>query len=1215
MHSGSIPSTEDQNLVRGSLLTMRGSLLTMRGSLLTMRGSLLTNRYVFQRDPAGKPGKGFSALGRGSMFSMLKKAATFAVVLLLATLNVWGQTHRGTVRGTVMDPAQLVVPGAQVVAVNVATGIRTSTITTGAGNYNIPGLTAGVYTVEVEAAGFKKLVRENIGVNAGAIVPLTLELELGAAVETVTVTAAAPQLEKETSDLKTTITPQAFADLPLQSDEGRNPAAFAVLVPGTKTGAPPGPSFFSTTFNGGQTLSGEVELDGLSVNYPPAGGQPDAISGIAPEAIREVSVTTGGHSAESIGSQGVQRYVIRSGTNDFHGNLYEFLRNEKLDANSYFANSGGQDRAPHRRNEFGGSVGGPIWIPGVWKGTDRSFFFVNVQRFRLRELPRASTITVPTVAFRGGDFSALKDARGELIRLYDPATTRADGQGGFMRDPFVGNIVPADRFSTVSKKVMAFIPDPDRPGIVNNFLGTSSSPFDKDSATFKIDHRLTSKHSLAVSFAIFDRQEGPGSIFGDPDGMNPSGEFALNHKTARLAYDWIISPTVVAHVSLGYNRRIRLTRWIGSRPWDVELGLTNLFEGNCAPPIVGMPPYAQMGRGGGDPQENDSPYRYLYSGGLSWVKGRHNLKFGGEFNFSGVNYLNPTGCGSFNFGPGQTGFPSPELLPLTGDSFASFLLGEVSSGSWRIQEIPFNQRHRYYGVYVQDDIKLKPNLTLNLGLRYDLGYPLFDEFDNNSMMDPSVPNPAAGGLPGALIFAGTGPGRVGRRRLIGGLDTNNFAPRIGLAWSLRPNLVIRAGAGRAYFVNYNNGAGQQAGNVVGFTTGGSISSPDGRTPAYQWDDIGFPLNIPRPPFIDPGYAVGQGVQRNYPNSHLLSFTDQWNFNVQYGFAEDWMLDVGYVGNKGNRLVKGRFDDNQLHTQFFSLGDLVNRPIDDPEVVARGFRPPYPGFVESFPVTPTLGQALRPFPQYTGIQPFFNQDGHHTYHSLQVKLQKQLSRGFFLLTSYTWSKKITDADSAWGFLSVDSRDKNNQALDKQLSPSNPPQRLTAAFTYELPIGPGKKFANVGGPAGKLIGGWQISGVLTYQTGFPIWFRCTSSCPNAVPGVDPLLFRGGRFDPAQDKYLDVNAFSVAPPFTIGDTQILPKTRDFAVLGEDFGIMKRTQITEKTALEFRFEMFDALNRHRFAPPNTSFPSPGFGTVGGTASRGPGSGRTTQLALKFVF
>jgi hypothetical protein len=1173
-----------------------------------------------------------------------RSARIIALTSLIGAMTpgVWSQVNRGTIRGTVLDPSEAVIAHAKVTAVNVDSGVPQSTVTTGLGNYSIQNLPGGVYRVEAEAPGFKKLVRENVLVEIGAIAGLDLQLELGAAAETIRVSAEAPQLRNETSDVSTSVKNEIFMNMPLAMGTGRNPTSFAGLVtPGAVAQAGPnGGGYAPTSFSGSQIISGEVLLDGLSVTFAPQPGTSDAVGGIAPEAIQEASVTTGAASAEfGTGGTVTQQYTIRSGTSNFHGNAYEYFRNTDLDARAWFA----KFRPPEHRNEYGGSLGGPIAIPHLFK-SNRSFFFVNVQGFKFRQTPSSSLITVPTAAFKQGDFSGLVNGAGQQIPIYDPQSTVCDTSGNCTRTPFVGNLIPSTRFSQVAKNILPYLPDPNSSGIVNNFIGVAPSPQNRNSLTFKIDQRITDKQSFVFSYSMFTNQVYNGSVFGDPTGVLATNYLPVSYRTPRFSYDWVATPNVVVHAAVGYNRHNRLSYWEGSdKDWNQVMGIKGLWQGPCSTAGFswsGPISYQQIGRGTGTPAEIDITNKYLYNASISVIKGRNNLKFGFDANTEAENFANPQGCGGFGFSNNETAFPTNAMRPVTGDAFASFLLGQVdSAGGNIINGVTGTPRWKRFAGYAQDDIKLKRNLTLNLGIRYDYWTPVYDKFNNLSLMDPNLANPAAGGTFGAMIFAGTGPGRFGTSDLTsllgGGNHYNYFSPHLGFAYSAMPNLVVRSGFGINYFGGYLYGTGNWRAMNGGFTSSGGIGSPNlGVSPALLLDN-GFPAGlIPQPPFINPAYGVGQGVSTVYSNATALAYVANWSFDVQYTPAKSWLVDVGYVGNAGNNLTDSLITPNQVNPSYLSLGNLLNQPINSPSVTAAGFTLPYAGFIQSFPNTPTLAQALRPFPQYSGVnlgpnngpgQSGSANNGHSTYHALQWKVQKRLSEGLFLLTAFTWAKKITNADSSWGngnqsIMTSLARDTYNQGLEKALAPSDVSDRFTGVFIYELPFGPGRKFVHSGGPiVRKALQGWQLEGTLTYQAGLPISVNAPNTLPlfnnfnmpNMVLGINPCQASSSGFNPQTMLGLNSAAFSAPPLFTFGNAPAQLGCRSFALESENLGLMKRTTITEKASLEFRFEAFDAFNRHQFSAPNGNYQTPAFGTVAGT-SNGP---RSAQLAMRLNF
>ncbi|MBM3773733.1 MAG: carboxypeptidase regulatory-like domain-containing protein [Acidobacteria bacterium] len=1154
----------------------------------------------------------------------LTSALRLAGLLVLGTLStalLIAQSDRGSIRGTVEDATRAVISGARVTGTNVATGVQTFSVSTDSGGYNLPQLRPGVYRVEAERQGFKKLIRENVVVDVAGVIGLNLVLEVGAVTESITVEAAAPQLKTESTEVSTTVNPKTYMDLPLAVGSGRSPAAFVTLAPGTVSGTP-----FASTFSGGQILGAEVQVDGISTNYPPLTGDFRPVSSIPPDAIQEFNIATSNYSAEfGNTSGGVARFTIKSGTNDLHGNLYEYLRNDKLDSRGFF----NRTRAINRRNEYGGSVGGPIWIPGAYDGRNRSFFFLNINQFKFRSGPNNALVSVPTAAFKRGDLSALRDNQGGLIQIYDPASTRADGSGGFARDPFPGNIIPDNRISSVSRRINAFLPNPNvGTGIVNNYVQDDKARTNRDAWTLKIDHKI-GNHSIVGSYNALNPME-IGIATLPPIISSKTASRFTSQRTMRLAHDWVMTPTRVLHLAAGFNRQFDFARRVSYRPsppWSEQLGLRGV--GNGMFPTVRFAPFTNLSNNDGNiGLEQYVANGFIYSGSLSWVKGKHNIKFGAELRKYQVNTLVPTNTGVFEFNRNETAFPSGALRGTTGNAFASYLVGAVDFGQILISEISTGGRWSYMDAFIQDDFKVSRNLTVNLGLRWDFWLPMTEVNDVYSVMDPKVPNPAAGGRPGALIFAGQGPGRSGRHRLTNGISKNSFGPRLGFAWSVSPKSVVRSAYGVSYFATTPLGGGNVRRHAPGFEGIPLFQSPDaGLTPAFDWDR-GFPQSFRRPPIIDPGFGVGGEVSLWNVDAHRPSYRQDWNFNVQRQLAAGWLIDVGYIGNKLTRTVSGMFNVNQVNPKFLSLGNLLLRPVTDPAVSALGFGLPYAGF------SGTLAQALRPFPQYlevgtvnganVGIVTGSANVGNGTYHSLQTKLEKQFSKGLFLLVSHTYAKHITDASSQLGgFFTPSVRDHYNRRLEKAISQYNMPHRLTTAFTYELPIGPGKPVAgNVRGVAGKILGGWQISGIVTYQAGFPIVVGVANALPlfnrrnlpDVVAGANPKL-DFAKFDPGRgDRMLNINAFRLPAPFTYGNApSVLPNGRDFALYNEDFGIIKRTYLSEAGAnVEFRFEMFNALNRVRFSAPANNVSDPfNFGRVFGQAN----PPRQAQFALRFNF
>jgi hypothetical protein len=858
----------------------------------------------------------------------------------------------------------------------------------------------------------------------------------------------------------------------------------------------------------------------------------------------------------------------------------------------------------------------------------------------VRSAPSSSFITIPTAQQHAGDFSDYRDANGNLIPIYDPATTTALPGGGFTRTAFPGNIIPAGRISAAAARIAAGMPKPPASaGISNNFFQNTISNQGPYNYTFRLDHNIGGKHNISFSFnrginstyncnnPCFDPNNvGNSSV---ASGVQNAQGFNATHWWGHLTWDFAISPTKLFHITVGldkYKQQDDPQNW--GQGWEGILGIPNLGTGKF--PFVNFDGFYQTLSA----NQSKETYAGLVPQGsyfFSWITGKHSLKFGGDNSW----YTNTHAAPDFPalyFSPLETGLPGTAR---TGNPFASFLLGEVHQGVRHVDATTTNAFYWYQAAFVQDDIKWSKNLTINLGLRYEIFAPYYDKQDIHSIMDPKVPNPGCGGCLGALVFAGTGPGRAGVRRFAPGIVKNNFSPRIGLAYQVNNNLVVRSGYGITQTMPARAGSGGVRWTNLGFTADKTFLSPNnGVTPAFSLDS-GFP-QFQLPPFLDPAYGNGGPVVMYDDNASYPAYLQQWNLNIQKSFGPNWLLDVGYVGSKGTRLYTGTMNPNQTDSKYLSLGPLLTSSIDDPAVVAAGFTKPYPNF------TGSLAQALRPFPQYLYVGAGGNelrlpllggaQNGSSSYNSLQVKLQHNFSNGLWLLTSYTWQKWLTNAPTTagggagtistqGGFAGMSARDHYNRSLERGLGPI-PPQMLNIAYNYELPFGPGKRFASgARGIAKVLLQGWQTNGTLSYFAGTPLTVIVNNTLPifndinfpNINPGVPQILNdkittpRG----PGAQLYLNPAAFSEPAPFTYGNAPQTLNIRGFANLNESLSIMKRTPFAgERAAFEVRFEVFNAFNRHRWTGIAANLSASNFGTI--TSVSG---GRQGQIMAKIVF
>jgi Carboxypeptidase regulatory-like domain/TonB dependent receptor-like, beta-barrel len=1171
----------------------------------------------------------------------LKRLAFLMLSLCLLTsmaVQLWAQSDRGTITGTVTDATGGVVAGASITATNSNTGVSSKTISGANGNYTIPLLRVGTYTVTAEQPGFKKLLRQAVTVPVGQTVHLDLALEVGEVTQSVEVQAEAPQLRPDTSDLGTVISSQQVEDLPLVGvGEQRSPAIFMILAPGVTgrgqtylgSAAAFGERHWSTTVSGSQSGAFEFHLEGSIIAQP---GEASSFRtlGFPQDAVGEFKITSINAPAEyGRSAAGFTSFTLKSGDNQLHGSLYEYLRNDALDARGFFT-----PKAKNKQNEFGFTVGGPIH-------KDKTFFFGWYNGFRVVKGASGHVDTVPTAEEKQGNLSAYlnlanqigTDALGRPVyqgAVYDPATTRTvaagavdqgtgltntSGTSAVLRDAFGAtaasgwtptNIIPSNRFDAVSAKILPLFEPPNLPGIRGNL----SSSFVDNTRTnqwgTKIDHAISDRNKINGSF-LWARQYTPGfsPYTGPLTNAIPSSQ---DIRILRLSEDLIARPNLVNHVTFGFNR----TR-SGTIPgpealgWPAQIGLTGVNEAGVFPGLN----IADQGNTYGNTGINYSAdNNFDVNETLTWIKGRHTAKFGFEYLKMQYNTLGfGRDAGYFSFAYGETALPGfPQTLTGTGNGLGSFLLGQVDAGNVNTYTGGTYERSGYYSLYAQDDFKLSPKLTINYGIRYELYLPTVEKFNNMSWVDRTTPNPGAGNYPGAVVFA------TSDRRSPTEAFTKAFAPRLGLAYRINDKTVLRAsygifyGAGgyvRAIRGQYNQGV---------TSSSNSLTTPDqGITPAFVFDE-GWPASNPNftyPPSKNPAYGLTGGPRMLDPTDARPPDLQNWTLNLQRELPGQILFDVAYVGNKGTHLPSRLLPTNQMSDQYLSLGSQLFTNVGDPSVQAlsvvqalpvdpaTGHHVPFTGFESIWGAGATLGQALRPFPQYGTedfshqMRRFFEGVGVSNYQALQVKVNKRFSQGLTFLASYTWSKTLTDAESQASEFSGFLSDAYNRKAEKSYSINDYPHNLVLSYSYELPFGPGKKFANAGGAAGKILGGWKVAGIQQYQSGGPnmifvgnpLWplegSNGFSFRPSIVPGVpqkSPAV-ESGNFQPNVDSLVNSAAFRSPDPFTFGDaSRTLGSVRRFSYLNEDISIIKRTQITERVSVDFRADFLNAFNRTVF-------------------------------------
>jgi len=1115
-------------------------------------------------------------------------------LLLSLSATLLAQVDRGTIAGTITDPTGAIVVGAQIRIVSESTNATQQNVTSSAGTYGFYNLPIGMYNVTVEAAGFRRAEMKGVRVEVNQQSKVDVVLQVGEVTQTVEVAAMASLVQTESTDVGTVIDNKRFLDLPLTLGGGiRNPSAFIFLSPGVSPG-----NTWEKHIGGGGSFNDQVYYEGIALSRGDLGN--DAEVNPSVDAIAEFKLVTNNYSAEYTHAlAGVTSFTMKSGTNKLHGSAFHFLANDKLDARGFF----NPVKAPRKQNEWGFTAGGPVMLPKIYNGRDRTFWFFSLDQFYIRGGQLGGFNTLATQRMLNGDFGEW-DAAGRG-GIYDPATTAIDAAGRATRSPFPNNIIPRNRWSAISSKMVAVYPAAELPGIANNSIAPLGSPMaDQRTSGFKVDHAIRNNHRLSGMFNFTDRPSikspGPSRLLAkNRSVLIENYNFqVVTTRIVRLNYDWNISPTLLNHMGAGLSRFRNPNFSLGFNKGAVaELGLRGV-QFDLAPTVQFTQGYTRLG----DDIASDNYFTTLsWLDTLTWIKNKHTIKMGMEIQTHRDNYRNYGGGGGrFNYSNFETGIPGNAN---SGNSFASFLLGTVNSGNSFFRDSLPGGRYKYYGWFIDDTYKMTPKLTMNIGLRYEIQSPSADPLGRLSYMDPSVPNPGAGNLPGAYVFGGQGQGRQGWTRFF---DTHykNFAPRIGFAWQFKPNTVLRGGYGIFFKEYINQGVGLPQ---TGFSITPTFASADnGITPAFSWDN-GFPQNFSMPPLISPTVANTQGASiAERATGGQIPYSQQWNVTLERQFANTLMFSGAYVANKGTNLYDS-LQLGQVNPSMFGLGDaLLRANITSPVAVAAGIREPYAGFAREYGSRGTVAQALRAFPQYTGVGIVAAPYANSTYHSFQFKMDKRFSKGIAATTAYTFSKMLSDgagfSDAHGGVIR-----QNHFLREKGLYTSDQTHILTLSFNYRVPF------------QHKVLGGWSVSGVGAYSSGFPLAistnninsFLFTGGLRPNLTGQPLRAEVSGEFDPNRDAYLNRAGFSQPATMTFGNAPIYLRERAPTYMSESFGLFKDTYIREALNLQFRMEVSNPFNRVVFGAPSTDFSAANFGRIGGVGN----SPRVIQFGLKLIF
>jgi Carboxypeptidase regulatory-like domain/TonB dependent receptor len=1204
-----------------------------------------------------------------AMYIVLPRLQMFSALLLLVVLTIaaplWAQKDAGAIVGTVHDPSGAVVTGAKVTVTDVDHGQNFSATTNESGEYVASPLRVGRWVVTVEHAGFKKAVSSPVEINVQDRVAVNVALQVGQVSEQVVVTGTAPLLQTETSELGQVVDSKRMANLPLN---GRNFAQLALLSAGTAPSEPGArdEGGFGFSANGARSLQNNFLLDGVdnNSNLPDLLNETNFVIQPPVDALQEFKVESNAYGAEfGRGNGAVINAVIKSGTNEVHGSLWEFLRNDKLDGRNYFDDAT-KATPPYKQNQFGGTFGGPLYIPGIYNGRNKTFFFFDYEGLRVRQA-QTQTALVPSLATRAGDFRefltnqpALTDPTNPsspvaldcngnptfVGEVFDTRLTRnqsALNPNGFCGVPFTVNgqlnMIPATSqngggfLDPLAQQLAALYPSPGTLFQGNNFL---ANPVLKESRTnfdIRVDEKFNDNNFSFFRFSYEDQPRTiPGTFPGFADGGGFfSGQEENSYRSFATSWTHIFRPQLINEFRLGYNRiNSQRAQLFANVDVSQQLGFPGV---PFAPGIGGLP---QLAFDDGSAPQLGSPTflpskelqnSYTLSDNLTWVKGSHTLKYGTEIRREEFTIFQPASPRG-NLGFSTTLTDNPASPGTGGSGFASFMAGLTDGGGINnLHNVDYFRQT--YAFYAQDDWKVSPRLALNVGVRYELFLPVTERHDQVATFDLTNPGSPTLILPKdqnaqltPTIAQAVQVSATGSKGLVN-TDLNNFAPRFGFAFQLNPKAVLRAGYGIFY-------GGQENGPY-------SNPSPGFNPPFFKNEAFISPCSAPS---ANPSISVDCTVQNirflsngfpstalTDPNTPILFSVDQklrtpymqqWHMSVQQELPWNSLLEITYAGSKGTKLYTF-FNGNQAAPSVNSSDATAPR------------RPVFASLPGKGPCDLKDDDASNCNPVFDTSIDWFRSTGKSVYHSLQAHYEKRLTRGLQFQASYTWAHSIDTASNAnLGPTqnNSDFRDFRHPEAERGNSDFDVRHRFVAGFLYELPMGHGKSlFGDAQGAWNQIVGGWQLASIVTLSTGN--WFTVLDGNgnfanadggaggvsqrpdqvgdPHATPCIPGTFFNTCAYaDPAQGSFGNVGRNTIQGP----------GNRVW-----DFSTFKFFKLSEHSNLEFRAEFFNVLNHTNFlfsqpgpqnGNPATVLGDPHFGLL--TASRAP---RQIQLAMKFSF
>lgn len=1178
-----------------------------------------------RRSTSSAPAKDFYSQRSAATFYLIGHLSLPILCLLwiLIPCGVYGQIVTSTLQGTVQDPSGAMVPKASVKAKNVSTNIVTSAETDTNGRFVFASLPpGGPYTITVEAPGFKTEDRQGINLALNQAADITIVMQVGSNEQKVEVVGDAAQVETTNADMGQVITNRSVVDLPLNQ---RNVYSLMFLVPGVTGTVTAQYNSLNMSVNGGRPGTTGLLVDGI-----PASPQlivPIAGFAVFPsvDAVQEFKVELNGYSAQfGRSGSGITNIILKSGGNQLHGSAYEFLRNSDLDSNTFFSNRNGTPLPSFKRSQFGGSVSGPVDLPKLYHGKDKTFFLFSYEGLRQGTATQLTT-TVPTALQRAGDFSKTLNAAGQQVAIYDPTTTTASGSG-YVRQPFPGNVIPVNRIDAVAANAIKYYPMPNTAGAANtgqnNYFASGTSVQNVDTFDAKVDENFDNNNRMFARYSRRNLAVPPALLF--PSGQDQLAEGVTSQKqvsnSAAVDYTHTFSPRFLTDVAFGFSRTAVLFQPFDEGFSPTTLGFPSYIASNADHllfPQIAPANYFSLGNSNAQRLGGFNVSTIAVNN--SKITGNHVIMFGFEGRVYQSNDVeSPASTGNYSFTNAITQGPNPNAATTTGgNSIASLLLG-VGSGTMNINTKNGATESKYWGTYIQDNWKASPRLSFNLGLRYDLELPRTERYNHMETFDTAIASPLAqrtglAGLDGGVVF--TGSSGSSRRQF--SPQWKNFGPRVGLSYTLDQNTVIRASYGIYYGPSMHS-----SGNLLG-TEGFSSSttytgSPNGLTPSVYLSNP-FPTGLNLPVGTSQGLLTGIGSSWENPltGDEKVGYTQNWDFDVQRQLPFGLLLDLAYVGSHGvhlNQSGESDYNVDQLTPSALALGSQLQQSVANP----------FYGIITTGPeaaATIPRSYLAAPFPQFTAIYLSFLNGGYEEYHSFQLKVNKRVSHGLTLLASFTGQKQIDDYSGIENVGNITGGIQNiyNPGGERAVSSNDISRSLVLSAVYALPFGRGERFgAHWSRPVSALFGGWQVNTIITEHTGFPL-APSTQNTSNSgsnvlrpnMTGTSPVV--DGSVESRLTKYLNSAAFSQPAPFTFGNApRTLSDVRGPSTHNIDLSLYKNFVLIEnRVNMQLRAEAFNLLNQVVFSNPNMVLSSGQFGVISGQAN----TPRDIQFALKILF